>query len=272
MLRHRGFTLIELLVVIAIIALLIGVLLPSLAGARDSARAMKASAAARSLMFAYHSYADSHAGMVMPRFLSALQASEGVYDEMGNRVYPPVSQRWVYRLGPNFDHVWPGTTHVGARAELLEDREAILSAPGGAFNWSYQVSVFPSFGLNQRYLGGDYRAESVINRQLHIRRLDQAMRPTDLLVFASARFVTGVQDIDGYLTVDHPPLDAVYDDDADTRSTTTAFGHLDARYGGKVLVGWLDGHVAQSEPNELSDRRLWADPAARRDDPNWEAD
>jgi len=68
MTRHvrRGFTLIELLVVVAIIALLIGILLPSLAAARESARAMKCQANFRSVGQVALLYANENDDQLWP--------------------------------------------------------------------------------------------------------------------------------------------------------------------------------------------------------------
>jgi prepilin-type N-terminal cleavage/methylation domain-containing protein len=62
--RKNAFTLIELLVVISIIALLVSILLPALAGARDQARQLMCGTQLRSMYLGTSLYADDNKGSI----------------------------------------------------------------------------------------------------------------------------------------------------------------------------------------------------------------
>lgn len=83
--RLTGFTLIELLVVIAIIALLIGILLPALAQARDSAMKLKCLAQSRSMGSALTMYADDNRDWypIVPNSQSTGQYLDGQWSAGG---------------------------------------------------------------------------------------------------------------------------------------------------------------------------------------------
>ncbi len=66
--RRGAFTIIELLIVIAIIAVLAGMLLPTLRWARESARSVNCVSNLKQLVMAWQIYADNHDGVACPSY------------------------------------------------------------------------------------------------------------------------------------------------------------------------------------------------------------
>jgi prepilin-type N-terminal cleavage/methylation domain-containing protein len=73
---RRAFTLIELLVVIAIIALLIGIIIPALGGARENARRVKCMVNLSSVGKAVQQYMDSRSKGVLPIAVGLLETPD----------------------------------------------------------------------------------------------------------------------------------------------------------------------------------------------------
>ncbi len=104
--RRLGFTLIELLVVVAVIAILLGILIPSLAGARRAAKTMKCSSNMHQLAIALVNYTADY-NMKYPPNL------DGITDPQTGKI----GMFWydVNRLGrymPNFDQSNLTTSNV----------------------------------------------------------------------------------------------------------------------------------------------------------------
>jgi len=284
---RAGFTLIELLVVVAVIAILIAALLPAIAAVRTQADRTKELAAVRSLAAGYIAYTlDNDQKLPVGQlsfdpFQDTIGRGEWrVKDGFGNQLITPLAiSRYPFRIGPWLEYQWQGATHINDRAEQLAELRQELRATATNYDaaisaWHYQVSVFPSFGLNSDFLGGNEALFSRYDEPIHIDRTTDAARASELIAFASAFGVAGVNQtasgpvVNGYFVVKPPETEWI----GSASTNPQEFGHVHPRYNDTAVTAMLDGRATSLGPAELADMRLWADRARRLNDPDWDPD
>jgi prepilin-type N-terminal cleavage/methylation domain-containing protein len=268
--RTRAFSLIEMLVVIAVISVLIGILVPSLSGARKTARLLVETAAGRSSGEALALYANDYKSAILPGYPPAKWVAGGqVVDRTGAVITGPSAQRYPWRLLPVLEYNLPA---------LYKDKRVLSAILDQGPDAEYLISLYPSLGMNVAFVGGSVNhlgfdpAMAGTFGRFYLTRIESATRPSQLIAFASARAKEpsgmNLGRPDGYFLVEAPlwgsGWQATYDPDAPEPGTNS--GHLGLRHAGKGVVSLLDGHADTLSWEQLKDMRRWADGA---DAPDW---
>lgn len=263
--RPRAFTLVELLVVIGIIAVLTGMLLPALAGARRSAGKVSASSNLRQLLTGYLQYSNDNKGSLLLGYPPPTVNGVPVTAELpgGAVAGPPTSQRYPWRLIRYVGDVWPIVYYYG-------------EVPDG----DYRKGLHAGFGLNSVFLGGHaggffqgYVGDRPNLNSHVIFKSSEVKRPSEQIVFTESRR-KGEGELDGFFYVLPPRGNApgaggrwwtVGDGGIAEPQTGVAGGLPMGRYDKTVVTGFFDGHVEPMSLAQLEDMRLWTSRAQTPD-------
>lgn len=269
---RQGFSLLELLVVIGIIAVLVGILFPSLSRARARSQTVACLSHLRELGKAAQMYADDNEDVLVPHRMSDLTIIKdpqpppptNLYD-VGNGV--KLKPRWAAMLGP----------HLGVLAFNKPDKDKDRQDYD---NEAYQCPTEAAwvdernyaYGYNYQFLGnarGKPKAAPVeyyhfpIKRHL-IKAAAGTVMAADALGTAAAVSLadrasyrndgTGMNDMGNHgYTLDPPRLTDKCDrGTGDPGSPRTA---VDPRHQDKVNAVFVDGHGATVTDHELGYRK-----------------
>ena len=262
--RPRGFSLVELLTVVAVIAILAGLLLPALARAKSQAKKINEVSSSRQLMIAWQLYADDHQNFVLPGYRHGYEA----FDDEGKPIGSPINARYPWRLRPylgrSFDVIY-----ANENRGLLDQFKAMPDKSIGI----YAASVFPSLGINSVFVGGDDLElppdPKAIDRfgPFCVLVASAVQRPSELMVFASARGPFEGRIVNGFHTVKPPYLMARrWAVSWNPDDGPEAWGDVHPRFNYRAVTALTDGHSEMLDRRALQDMQHWSNQADR---PDW---
>jgi prepilin-type N-terminal cleavage/methylation domain-containing protein/prepilin-type processing-associated H-X9-DG protein len=268
---HAGFTLIELLVVIGIIGLLISVLVPALAAARDHAKSTKCLANLHVLGQGISIYANDNLDLLIPGRLPKIPGDDcnPYADILGGRKYRPTFLAMMSAAvgAPPF-----------ADPKACKNQTDRDGEPGDQQNFSYGTYLCPAvphwtderngaYGYNYQFLGNsrvfdDALPHSYKHWPVPLTDVPHAARTVavaDSMGTAASfptparrEYVNNGRDADLFgnegFNLDPPRVDPVNGEMADAPDHRTS---ADPRHRGRAGVLWVDGHVSAETLRQL---------------------
>lgn len=242
-----GFTLVELLIVIGIVSILMALLLPALARAREKARSIQCASNLRQLYLANAMYASEHDGQYCPDApdidTTNLVRWHGVREKISGDVWDAVYTDYDPKKGP--------------LAEYLPDARVKECPVFFEYKRQGQVSsAFESgtggYGYNGAYVGGSYHLYDWFDSARYTTTaLDsRVFEPSTTIMFADAAYPLEEGLIEygelapPYFPSPENPTGAP-DDPEDPAWPASPSIHF--RHNRRVNVVWCDGHIS-SEP------------------------
>lgn len=236
---RRAFSLLELLVVIAIIAMLAGIMLPALAGAREAARRSECASNARQLATAANVYADDHKGLLppgAPDFLQNLTRWHGSRDHPSSRFRASGGSMTEYLGGGEIDESGQIASPIRRCPTFLPVLRA-LSDSGAGFelaNGGYGYNN-AFVGVQRRFVGFD---TWVVASDRSGSSLSRFNNPAKTICFSDSAFAAD-NGVDGI--IEYSFVEPRYWPDA---PGCRADPSVHFRHQKMANVAWLDTHIS----------------------------